>query len=92
MAKLKLKLKLNKTTLMGIATILLAAGNILIYFLTKYDSQIVWIGFILVWLNLVLGWFTYRRLPSVSYLFLITSLLIELLIVIDIYWVSSKFL
>jgi len=75
------------------ATVILAAANFVIYFLTRgSNDQVVWIGFTLVWLNLILSWLTYRRLPEISYLFLSTSLLIELLLVIDIYWVASRFL
>ncbi len=93
MAKINFKFKLKKTHIIIAASIILAAANFLIYFLTRSSSsQIVWIGFMLVWLNLILSWLTYRRLPQVSYLFIATSLLIELLVVVDIYWIASKYL
>jgi len=91
--KLKFNYKLKKVHIIVVASIVLAAANFLLYFLTRdSSSQIVWIGFMLVWLNLILSWLTYRRLPEISYLFIATSFLIELLIVVDIYWITSKYL
>jgi hypothetical protein len=76
-----------------IASIFLALANFAIYFFNRDSSdQIIWICFVLVWLDLVLSWLTYRRLENIAYLFLATALLLELLTVVDIYWVSSRYL
>ena len=88
-----MKIKFDQNTIMVVSTVVLAAANFVIYFLTRnLNYQIVWIGFMLVWLNLVLSWITYRRMPYVSYLFLATSFLIELLVIVDIYWIMARYL
>ncbi len=77
--------------LLVLATIIIAAGNVAtVYFARLEDTQIGWIGFYLVWFNLLVGWLTYRRKPVITYMFLGVSILLILIILINKYWILGR--
>jgi len=79
--------------LLALATLVIAAGNIVtIYFARLEESQISWIGFYLVWFNLLVGWLTYRRKPVITYMFFAVGILLILIVLINKYWILGRVL
>ncbi|MDH4358859.1 MAG: hypothetical protein OEV37_02885 [Candidatus Berkelbacteria bacterium] len=77
--------------LLALATFIIAAGNIAtVYFARLEDSQIGWVGFYLVWFNLLVGWLTYRRKPVITYMFFGVAVLLILIILINKYWILGR--
>jgi len=71
-----------------ISTVVLAAGNILIWTKTSQTNlQIAPVSFALVWVDLVFSWVVAKSQRPISYLFVATAVLIELLTVTYIFWV-----
>lgn len=78
-----------------IVSLVIAAINIWMWQLTeKNDLQLAWVAFGLVWLNLILSWITERRQPTIAYLCLSTSLIIEAILMVNYFWMQkgSRFL
>jgi len=68
-------------------------GNIYLGYLayrSLYQPTGTWIGFVLVWLNILLGSLTFRRQRPISYLFLTACYIIELLSLVNIFWVTTR--
>lgn len=82
----------NKTILVLAAVTLVVAGiNILVWWVSRdTDPQLAWIGFILVWFNLLLGWLTFARQRAITYLFFSIALLIEIILIVNKYWILSR--
>jgi len=82
----------NKTIFALTAVTLVVAGiNILVWWVSRdTDPQLAWIGFILVWFNLLLGWLTFARQRAITYLFFSIALLIEIILVVNKYWILSR--
>jgi len=76
---------------MIIMTIIVGGANIFVWYISKnLDSQIVWIGFTLVWFNLLLSWLTFARQHYISYMFVSTGLIIETMVLVNNYWVATR--
>lgn len=86
-------LLLKKYLVLIVATFIIAIANFVIWYFSKdAESQIFWIGFILVWFNLLLCWLTNFRQPYLTYLFLSTSVIIEILLLVNNFWISTRVL
>lgn len=84
---------LKKNLVLIVATLIVVVANIIIwYFFRNEEFQIYWIGFILVWFNLLLCWLTNLRQPYLANLFLSTSIIIEIMLLANNFWVSTKVL
>jgi len=82
---------MNKKIVMTIvATVLIAFVNILLLVLGSRDSQFVWVAFMLVWANLLLGWLTQVRQPNITYMFFSVAIVIEAIIIINTYWILGR--
>lgn len=78
---------------MIISTVIIGGINIFSWYASKnLDPQIVWIGFILVWFNLLLSWLTFARQPYISYIFISSSFVIEAMVLINNFFVSTRIL
>lgn len=72
-------------------TAILVGGNIVLWLVGKKSGeQLYWVAFMLVWFNLALSWLTRNNHKPIYYLFLATSFIIEILILINIYWISTR--
>jgi len=74
----------------GVSAVLAAVNILLWYIGQKSGEQIYWIAFVLVWFNIALAWLTRVRQKPISYIFLSTSLIVEILVLINIYWISTR--
>jgi hypothetical protein len=80
----------KKIIVLIIASLVIAAVNIWMWQLTEVnDLQLAWVAFGLVWLNLILSWITERRQPSIAYFCLSTSLIIEIILAINYFWIQK---
>jgi hypothetical protein len=93
MKKLKLPSFLKKYLVIIVLSLAIIAGNVICWYLARdLDTQMGWIAFILVWLNLALSWLTYRRTAVISYFFISVSIILEIFVLLNIFWVSTQIL
>lgn len=82
---------LKENLVLIIATVVIAAINVWLY--TKNDGlQVGFIAFVLVWFDLVLSWITFRRQQAIGYIYLSAGLIIEILLAVNIFWISTRVL
>jgi hypothetical protein len=55
----------------------------------KLDTQLAWIALILIFLNLLLAWLTWRRNRYITVLFVASSFIIEILIFVNFFWMQK---
>jgi hypothetical protein len=80
---------MKKTHYYIIATIILAGLNVWAWNLNlKIDYQLAWIAFLLVFIDLAIGWFVYTKSEANLYLFFTSALIIELLLIINSLWIQ----
>jgi len=85
--------RLKKNLLMAITVLAVVATNILIWIFFKTDdSQIIWVGFILVWVDLLIAAITNIRQPYIAKIFLIIAMLIEFFLIANNFWIQNKVL
>lgn len=73
-----------------IASVVLGGVNIWSWTITnRIDYQLGWIAFLLVWINLVLAWILYSKSQAIMYFFLTSSLVIEVLLIINYFWIQQ---
>ncbi len=81
---------MNKNLFFVILTAVCAGLNLYGWQITlKMDVQLAWIALILVFLNLLLAWLTWRKNKYIAVLFVGSSFIIELLIFINFFWVQK---
>lgn len=82
---------MKKILYLLIANVVLVGGNVFSWYISlKLDYQLAWIAFILVFINLVLSWLVYPKQKTIMYFFLSSSLIIELLLIINFYWIQRR--
>lgn len=73
-----------------ITSIVIAGLNIYGWQITlKLDTRLAWIALALIFLNLILAWLTWRRNRYISYLFVTSSLIVELIIFNNYFWLQK---
>ena len=73
-----------------IATVVLAGLNIWVWtFTNAIDYQLAWIAFLLIWVNLALAWFIHTKSQALMYFFFSTSLVIEVLLIVNYFWIQQ---
>jgi len=77
-----------------VAVILLTMGNITLYLLERNSNaaQVSLIGFVIVWLDLILSIIVYSRQNSLAYIFLGVTTLIEILLTVNLFWILGRVL
>ena len=82
---------MNKVMSIVVATVVLAGANLGVWYLANStDPQIAWVCFVLVWLNLILGWLTLRRQPLLTALFFSAGAILELILIVNKFWISTR--
>jgi len=72
-------------------TVAVAALNVWVWILLrKIEQEIAWVGFAIVWFNLIIGWLTLQRQAALTYLFFSVALILEIVLLIDKFWVLSR--
>lgn len=86
-------MKIKKYYTLIALSVLLIASNILIFWFSKNNQlEMRWVGFSLVWLNLIISWVTFGRKKDITYLFLAGSAAILIFLLVNNYWVSTRIL
>ncbi|MCX6809347.1 MAG: hypothetical protein NTZ65_01160 [Candidatus Berkelbacteria bacterium] len=81
----------KKLIILIVVSLVLAGLNVWSWNLTqKNDLQLAWVAFGLVWLNIVFGWVTNHRQPTLSYIFFSTGLIINALVLINYFWILQR--
>lgn len=76
---------------MTVSVLLAVLGNIALWYFGKgVNFQISIVVFLLVWLNLVLGIFTHRRQPNLSYILLGAVYVLELFLAVNLFWIVGR--
>ena len=74
-----------------ISTVVLAVANVLIWLRAQQtDLQLAWVAFILVWVDLVFSWLIMRSQRKISYIFIATAAVVEVLVTVYIFWVLQR--
>jgi len=69
----------------------LVAGNIYAWLLTlKVDYQLAWVAFVIVLVNIILSLLVLSRQKTIMYFFATSSLIIELLLIINYFWIQGR--
>jgi len=89
---MQIKTDLQKFILPILFVVAAAANISLWYYGRGLGFQISTVAFVLVWLNIVLGIFAYRRQPNIAYLLLGAVFVLELLLTVDLFWVIGRVL
>lgn len=72
-----------------IATLVLIGLNIWAWSLNlKLDYQLAWIAFLLVFVDLAIGWLVYAKSEAILYLFFTSAFVIEVLLIINYFWIQ----
>ncbi|MFH1767386.1 MAG: hypothetical protein ABH826_04875 [Patescibacteria group bacterium] len=70
---------------------ILVAGNIYAWLLTlKVDYQLAWVAFVIVLVNIILSLLVLSRQKTIMYFFATSSLIIELLLIINYFWIQGR--
>lgn len=73
-----------------IASVVLAGINIWVWQITtRIDYQLAWIAFLLVWIDIALSWIVYKKAVTITYFFLSCALIIEILLIVNYYWIQG---
>lgn len=82
---------MKKLLYLVIVNLVLIAGNIFSWYVSlKLDYQLAWIAFVVIFLNIILSWVVRPRQKTIMYFFLSSSFIIELLLIINYYWIQRK--
>lgn len=77
--------------ILPILLVIASAANISLWYYGRgLGFQVSTVVFILVWLNIVLGLFVYKRQPNISYILLGATFILELLLTVDLFWIIGR--
>jgi hypothetical protein len=72
-------------------TAVIAAGNVWLWLILRdIEQEISWVVFAVVWFNLIIGWFTFRRQMVLTYIFFAVALILELVLLVDKFWIMGR--
>jgi len=81
---------MKKNILFIVVSVVCAGLNLYGWQITlKLDTQLAWVALILVFLNIILSWLMWRRNRHLAYIFIAASLLVELLIFINYFYLQK---
>ena len=79
----------KNNTIFIVSSIILAGLNLYGWQITlKLDTQLAWVALVLVFVNLILSWLMWRRNRYIAVLFITASFLIEVLILVNYFWIQ----
>ncbi|OQA52133.1 MAG: hypothetical protein BWY43_00617 [candidate division WS2 bacterium ADurb.Bin280] len=87
-----MKNKLNNLLYPAIIIFVAAVNILLWYFLRTKDLQLMTVVFALVWIDLVLAIFVLKKQASIFYLLISAAFLLEMVALINVYYVMERFL
>ena len=81
---------MKQTIFFVLASLVVAAANIYLWLVGRDTFyELSWVGFILVWGNLVLTWLIFYKQKALSIVYLSSAALIEVFLAINLYWISG---
>jgi len=84
---------MKQTIFFVLVSLVIAAANIYLWLVGRDTFyELSWIGFVLIWGNLILTWFIFYKQRTLSIVYLSSAALIEVLLAINLYWISGNLL
>lgn len=81
---------MKKNLLQIIMTIVIAGLNVWLFIISQsVDAQLAYVAFVIVWIDLVVAWLIKKRQPSLSYMFMSTAIIINVLIAVNCFWIQK---